>query len=195
MEKLNSNISSPSLISENKKAFAFSFLKYFIPFDREMIDSPLAAGEATERLRATTVKRHWVRVLAAVPGTFEGTVEDDCFSVLTSAEGYRLFGFARMRNLGRPVCRGRLSPVPGGCRAAVTFRPQGVMIAVMTYLFVFGLLMVPLVPADTWRQNHIDPALPRAFPVIFVLNYAIGTAAFWFMRGRAVRALKAVLEA
>ncbi len=170
-------------------------LKYIIPFDRQVIDSPLDVAEAAGRLRSVTVKRHWVRVLAAVPGTFEGAVADDRFSVLTSAEGYRLFGFARVRNLGRPVCHGRLSPASQGSRVEITLRPQGLMLAVMAYLFVFGLVMVPLVPAETWRTNHIDPKLPEAFPVIFVLNYAIGTAAFWVMRNRALKAFRAALGA
>ena len=175
--------------------FRFSMLKYIIPFDRQTIDSPLAVDDAVDRLRTVTVKRHWVRGLAAVAGTFEGTVAGDRFSVLTSAEGYRVFGFARVRNLGRPVCYGRVSAAPTGSRIEMTLRPQALMIAVTTYLFIFGMLMVPLVPAATWQQNHIDPKLPAAFPVIFVLNYAIGTAAFWVMRKRALKALKDVLDA
>ncbi len=170
-------------------------LKYIIPFDRQVIASPLDAAEAARRLRAASVKRHWVRVLAAVPGTFEGVVEDQHFCVLTSAEGYKVLGFARIRNLGRPVCSGRLTPASGGCRIRVTFRPQGFMLAVMAYLFVFGFVMAPLVPAATWTQNHLDPKWVAAFPAIFVLNYIIGTAAFWTMRNRALRALRQVLEA
>lgn len=168
-------------------------LRYVIPFDRQVVDSPLSPTEARERLQAVTVKRRWVRVLAAVPGRFEGTIGDDRFSVLTSAEGYRVFGFARVRNLGRPVCTGRLVSAPGGSRADINLRPQGLILAVMAYLFVFGMLMVPLVPAETWRQNHIDPKLPAAFPVIFVLNYIIGTAAFWIMRNRALAVFRTVL--
>lgn len=173
----------------------YSIFKFIIPADKQRIDSPLDANAAADRLRVVTVKRHWIRVLATVPGTFEGTITGDRFSILTSAEGYKVFGFARIRNLGRPVCAGRLTPLPGGCRVAVTLRPQGLMLAVMAYLFVFAMIMVPLVPAQTWQQNHIDPKLPAAFPVIFVLNYAIGTAAFWFMRNRALKALRAVLLA
>ncbi len=169
-------------------------LRYVIPFDRQTIDSPLSVDAAAERLHAATVKRHWIRVLAAVPGTFEGAVTGDRFTVLTSAEGYKVLGLARIRNLGRPVCAGRISQAPDGSRIELTLRPQGLILAVMAYLFVFGMVMVPLVPAAVWMHNHIDPVLPRAFPVIFVLNYAIGTAAFWFMRGKAVKALYATLS-
>jgi len=172
-----------------------SALKYIIPYDRATIDSPLDGQEAAGRLRAASVKRHWVRLLAAVPGTFEGTVDGERFTVLTSAEGYKVLGFARIRNLGRPVCTGRLTPTPGGCHARITLRPQGFMLFVMAYLFVFGFVMVPLVPLDVWTQNHIDPKLVAAFPVIFVLNYIIGTAAFWTMRKRAIAALRLVLDA
>ena len=172
-------------------------LTYVIPWDRATIDSPLGVVEATGRLQATTVKRHWVRVLAAVPGTFEGAIsgtrEHARFCVLTSAEGYKVLGFARIRNLGRPVCDGRIAAATGGCRVRVTFRPQGFMLAVMAYLFVFGFVMAPLVPAATWTQNHIDTKWVAAFPAIFVLNYIIGTAAFWTMRNRAIRALREVL--
>jgi len=170
-------------------------LNFVIPWDRQAIDSPLDAADAAQRLQAVTVKRHWVRILAAVPGTFEGAVEDGRFRVLTSAEGYKLFGFARIRNLGRPVCTGRFVPSAAGCRVEAAFRPQGVVIAVLAYLFVFSMILVPLVPPAVWSQNHIDPRIPAAFPVVFVLNYAIGTAAFWLMRRRALKALRTVLEA
>ena len=174
-------------------------LKYIIPYDRTRIDTSLGVVQATGRLQATTVKRHWVRVLAAVPGTFEGavggTLEEGRFTVLTSAEGYKVLGFARIRNLGRPVCSGRISPHAAGCRVDVRMRPQGFMIAVMAYLFVFGFVMGPLVPREAWTQNHIDPKWVAAFPVIFVLNYIIGTAAFWTMRNRAVAALRRALDA
>ena len=112
-----------------------------------------------------------------------------------AASSYKVLGFARIRNLGRPVCTGRLTPTPGGCHARITLRPQGFMLFVMAYLFVFGFVMVPLVPLDVWTQNHIDPKLVAAFPVIFVLNYIIGTAAFWTMRKRAIAALRLVLDA
>jgi len=172
-----------------------SALKYIIPYDRATIDSPLDGQEAAGRLRAASVKRHWVRLLAAVPGTFEGTVDGERFTVLTSAEGYKVLGFARIRNLGRPVCSGRILPHAAGCRVEVRMRPQGFMLAVMTYLFAFGFIMGPLVPRDLWTQNHIDPKWVAAFPVIFVLNYIIGTATFWVMRKRALEALRKGLDA
>ena len=176
-----------------------SGLKYIIPYDRATIDTSLGVVEATGRLQATTVKRHWVRGLAAVPGTFEGavggTLEEGRFCLLTSAEGYKVLGFARIRNLGRPVCSGRISPHAAGCRVDVRMRPQGFMLAVMAYLFAFGFIMGPMVPHDMWTQNHIDPKWVAAFPVIFVLNYIIGTATFWVMRKRALEALRKGLDA
>jgi len=170
-------------------------LSHIIPYDRQAIDTSLTIAEAAQRLRAATVKRHWIRILASVPGTFEGAVADDRFCVLTSAEGYKVLGLARIRNLGRPVCAGRLVATPGGCRINVTLRPQAVVMAVLAYLFVFSMILVPLAPRAAWLQAHIDPKLPAAFPVVFVLNYAIGTAAFWVMRNRAIKALRAVLDA
>jgi hypothetical protein len=168
-------------------------LKYLIPWDRQTISCPLTVAEATQRLRAVTVKRHWVRVLAAVPGTFEGTVADDRFTVLTSAEGYKLFGFARMRNIGRPVCGGRLTALPDGCRVVVNFRLQWVVTVAMTYLFAFGVVFVPLCPPDIWRTNHIDPVLAHMLSIIFVINYIVGTLTFWVMRNQALASLRSVI--
>ena len=195
MTKLNSIMRLPDQGHVKNGSFSpISILKFIIPFDRQTIESPLNLSQATENLSSVTTKRRWINGLVAAPGTFEGMVDEDRFRLLTSAEGYRVFGFARIRNLGRPVCAGRLTPAVEGCRADIKMRPQALMIAVTAYLFLFGMILVPLVPAHTWSQNHIDPKLPAAFPAIFVLNYAIGTAAFWFMRNRAVRALKAMLQ-
>ena len=168
-------------------------LKYLIPWDRQALSCALPPDEALERLRAVTVKRHWVHLRGAVPGTFEGKIEDDRFTVLTSAEALKLFSFARMRNLGRPVCLGRLMPEPGGCRIAVRFRPQWLVTVALVYLFGFGVLFVPFCPPGVWRANHIDPAVADALPFVFAVNYVVGTLTFWAMRNQALATMREVL--
>jgi len=113
-------------------------LKYIVPFDRFVVDTPLRIDEVHARLKAVTVKRHWFRIFKAVPGTFEGTLRRDGFVLLTSAEGYQLFGFSRMRNAYRPICSGTIEPSPGGSRITVRARlPLFFMIFLAIWLTLF----------------------------------------------------------
>lgn len=173
-------------------------LKYLIPFDRLTITCRLTTTEVVERLRAVTVKRHWLRLWSAVPGTFEGKVSADRFRLLTSAEGFELFGWARTRNGGRPVCTGRLAPAPGGCRIDLNLRPQAALLLVMAYILAFMPLVLWLYIFGTWKSVDGDESLARVglmlFPCAFLLNYIIWTRMFWIMRNRALAAFRRVLD-
>jgi hypothetical protein len=113
-----------------------------------IIDSPLGVDEAVARMREVTVKRHWIRFWNAVPGTFEGSISGNRFTVLTSAEGYRAFEWIRSRNLGRPVCSGHITPAPGGSRIRIGTRPQAAVILLWLWAPILGGLGLALVYRD-----------------------------------------------
>lgn len=167
-------------------------LKYLVPFDRFTVDTPLRIDEVHARLQAVTVKRHWFRLFKAVPGTFEGTLKRDRFTLLTSAEGYQLFGFYHMRNAYRPVCFGTIKPGPGGCRIAVRARlPLFFMVFMATWTMLFLTVALAI-----WLQSPEDiqyAAAPLMVTAIFLIMWTIAVGVFRFMLHRFKSALEHVL--
>jgi hypothetical protein len=167
--------------------------EYLAPFDRFEVDTPLRIDEVHARLAAVTVKRHWFRLFSAVPGTFEGTLESDRFVLLTSAEGYQMFGFSRMRNAYRPICAGAIAPSPGGSRITVRAR---LPLFYLVFLAVWGIGVVAMT-GDLYLESGYDAdylifvAIASAMALAM---YGSMTRTFWIMRDRFKRALEQVLS-
>ncbi len=169
-------------------------LDHILPSRQFVLDCPFDAAEAAAKLKAVTVKRHWIRFWSGVPGTFEGYVRGNRFSLLTSAEAYQFFGFTRTRNMTRPVCSGRIEPASNGCRVVVRLRPQLGFVLLMIYIFAFAGFVGWFLYHDGLYRDFDFPFPLIIFPIVIVLNLAIYLGFTGTMGKRARAALQGVLR-
>ncbi len=166
------------------------FLKYLIPFDRFVVETPLSVEKVHERLATVTVKRSWRHAFRGTPGTFEGTLKPGRFTLLTSAEPWSLSRQQRLRNTHRPVCTGKIESAATGSRIIVSARPPAVTIAIMAFLILMSAGTIRLMLE---HAGEVDAAAAFGLPAMFLTFYVLLGIPFWRLRRNFKAALERVL--
>ena len=150
-------------------------LKYVLPWGAFTIVSAESAEMIAASLRGITGPAHELMGPDDISGksyVFVGTVEDRQFRLSTPLEDFSLVGFARTRNICRPVLNGRIHPAAEGCVITV-----GVRMQVFSYILLTGL-MLTLLTGAIFAYAEQKAAIPVICAVI-VVSFCNGF--FWFM--------------
>lgn len=164
-------------------------LKYLIPFDSFVIDSPLSAQEARERLAAVMQPKKYLRLFSQDGGELEGVM---------TVHGFRANRIPRGRNSFNAQAIGEIDPAPGGCRIRVHLRMLIFIYAFMTVWLsgvagFMGLSLQGLQDLVTTGRGDITlVAIPAG---MLCFGVALTNFGFWTSANKLKASLRAVFKA